>query len=38
MTSLILDDYSRIEVEPPSSASTVAAASAETKNESDLPV
>ena len=38
MTSLILDDYSRIEVEPASSASTVAAASAETKNESDLPV
>jgi hypothetical protein len=37
MSTLILDDYSRIEVEPPSSSSTAAAASAEKKNESDLP-
>jgi len=35
MTTLILDDYSRIEVEPPASG---APAEGEKKNESDLPV
>ncbi len=39
MTTLILDDYTRIEVEPATPASPAsAAASAEKKNESDLPV
>src|SRR5687768_5172042 len=36
MTTLILDDYSRIEVEAPSSGG--AAVEGEKKNESDLPV
>ena len=38
MTTLNLDDYTRIEVEPATPASEAAAASAEKKNESDLPV
>ena len=38
MTTLILDDYTRIEVEPATPASAADAASAEKKNESDLPV
>jgi len=37
MTTLILDDYSRIEIEPATAASAAAAAG-EKKNESDLPV
>jgi hypothetical protein len=40
MTTLILDDYTRIEIEPATSATPApaAAASGEKKNESDLPV
>ena len=41
MTTLILDDYSRIEIEPAtpaSGAATTAVAAGEKKNESDLPV
>src|SRR5687768_7740943 len=38
MTTLILDDYSRIEVEAPSSGGAAAAVEGEKKNESDLPV
>ena len=38
MTTLILDDYTRIEIEPATPAAAAAAASAEKKNESDLPV
>jgi len=39
MTTLILDDYSRIEVEPATAAPAAAiAAAGEKKNESDLPV
>ena len=38
LTTLILDDYSRIEVEPATSSSTAAAATETKKNESDLPV
>jgi hypothetical protein len=38
LTTLILDDYSRIEVEPPAPATAAAAAEGAKKNESDLPV
>ena len=38
ITTLNLDDYTRIEIAPATPASNAAAASAEKKNESDLPV